>query len=122
MLTHYNKPPLGCLGLSARTPWGTGVKPQIMTAIKSTAQSPKKTGDRYVYSVLFFGAPIPSQPRQKFFLFSSLAAVYDVFSVEQIGCSLGNLYNLKVPDGCAYAGKHCIIKREPVVSKRQKRR
>ncbi len=77
---------------------------------------------RYVYGVLFFGAPFADKPRQKFFLFSSLAAVYDIFTVEQIGCTLGHLYNLKVPDGTAYTGKRCIIKREPVVSKRQKRR
>lgn len=77
-------------------------------------------GDRYVYSVLFFAAPLPEKPRQKFYLFSSLAAVFEVFSVEQIGCSLGHLYNLKVPDGVAFAGKRCIIKREKVSSKRQK--
>lgn len=82
----------------------------------------KDAADRYVYSILFFAPPRPAEmPRQKFFLFSSLAAVYDVFSVEQIGCTLGHLYNLKVPDGAAYCGKRCIIKREPVVSKRQKR-
>ncbi len=88
--------------------------------MQTSGAKPKETGDRYVYSVLFFGAPLSDKPRQKFFLFSSLAAIFEVFSVEQIGCSLGHLYNLKVPDGCAYAGKHCIIKRERVVSKRQK--
>ena len=81
----------------------------------------KGDGRMYVYSVLFFSAPLRGKPRQKFFLFSSLAAIYEVFSVEQIGCSIGHLYNLKVPDGTAYCGKRCIIKREPVVSKRQKR-
>lgn len=83
-------------------------------------EMPKEAGDRFVYSVQFFAAPLPAKPRQKFFLFSSLAAIFEVFSVEQIGCCLGHLYNLKVPDGCAYAGKCCIIKREPVVSKHQK--
>lgn len=82
---------------------------------------PKETGARYIYSVVFYGAPFRSKPRQRFFLFSSLAAIYDLFSVEQIGCSLGHLYNLKVPDGSAFAGKRCIIKREPLYSKRQKR-
>lgn len=92
-----------------------------MIATKIPGVKPKETGDRFVYSVLFFAAPVPGKPRQKFFLFSSLAAIFEVFSVEQIGCSLGHLYNLKVPDGSAYAGKRCFIKREPVVSKRQKR-
>lgn len=77
--------------------------------------------NRYVYGVLFFAAPLADKPRQRYFLFSSLAAIYEVFSVEQIGCTLGHLYNLKVPDGSAFAGKRCIIKREPIVSKRQKR-
>ena len=83
---------------------------------------PKAESRWYVYSVLFFSAPLRGKPRQKFFLFSSLAAIYEVFSVEQIGCGLGHLYNLKVPDGTAYCGKRCIIKREPVVSKHQKPR
>lgn len=77
--------------------------------------------ERYVYGVLFFAAPFAGNPRKRYFLFSSLAAIYEVFSVEQIGCTLGHLYNLKVPDGSAFTGKRCIIKREPVVSKRQKR-
>lgn len=98
-----------------------GVKIKVMGVITKSGVKPKETGDRFVYSVVFFGAPFRDKPRQKFFLFSSLAAIYEVFSVEQIGCSLGHLYNLKVPDGSAFAGKRCIIKREPVVSKRQKR-
>lgn len=84
--------------------------------------NPEKDGaSRFVYSVLFFAAPLPSKPRQKFFLFSSLAAIFEVFSVKQIGCGLRHLYNLKVPDGAAYAGRLCIIKREKVFAKRQKR-
>lgn len=78
--------------------------------------------ERYVYTVLFFGAPFADKPRQKVFLFSSLAAIYDLFSVEQVGCSLGHLYNLKVPDGAAYCGSRCIIKREPLRSKPHKGR
>lgn len=93
-----------------------------MDTLNNPGESQKESGDdRFVYSVLFFAAPFPEKPRQKFFLFSSLAAIYEVFSVEQIGCALGHLYNLKVPDGSAFAGKRCIIKREKVVSKRQKR-
>lgn len=72
---------------------------------------------RFVYSVLFFAPPLRSQPHQKFFLFSSLAAIYEVFSVDDVGCGLRHLYNLQVPDGAAYAGKRCIIKREVLHSK-----
>ncbi len=97
-----------------------------MTALKISGAMQKMTGDcvsfSYAYSVLFFGSPLPEMPRQKFFLFSSLAAIFEVFSPEQIGCGLGHLYNLKVPDGSAFAGRRCIIKREKVFSKRQKHR
>lgn len=90
-----------------------------MDFVNYSGESQKVGGsDRYVYSVLFFAAPLPSKPRQKFFLFSSLAAIFEVFSVEQIGCGLGHLYNLKVPDGTAFSGKRCIIKRERVFAKR----
>lgn len=97
-----------------------------MTCPQNSGTKPRITGDRvsfsYAYSVVFFAAPFREQPRQKFFLFSSLAAIFEVFSPEQIGCGLGHLYNLKVPDGSAFAGKRCIIKREKVFSKRQKPR
>jgi hypothetical protein len=78
-------------------------------------------GGRTVYCVVFFFAPFPERPRHRLFLFSSLAAIFDLFSSEQVGCSLGNLYNLKVPDGVVYQGTRCSIYREKVFSKRQKR-
>ena len=73
-----------------------------------------------MYTVLFFAAPYPEQPRRKVFVFSSLAAIYDLFPRDVVGCSLGHLYNLKVPDGSAYCGKRCIIKRERVFAKAHK--
>ena len=74
----------------------------------------------HVYSVLFFGAPFPIEaPRQRFFLFSSLSAIYEVFTSEQVGVSLKRLYNLRISDGTAYTGKRCIIRREKVYSKKQ---
>lgn len=76
---------------------------------------------RFVYSVVFFRAPLEERPRQKQFLFSSLAAIYEMFSPAQIGCGLGHLYNLKVADGGVFAGNLCIIRREKLYSKRQNR-
>ena len=73
-----------------------------------------------MYTVLFFAAPYPEQPRRKVFVFSSLAAIYDLFPRDVVGCSLGHLHNLKVPDGSAYCGKRCIIKRERVFAKAHK--
>ena len=73
-----------------------------------------------MYTVLFFAAPYPEQPRRKVFFFSSLAAIYDLFPRDVVGCSLGHLYNLQVPSGSAYCGKRCIIKRERVFAKAHK--
>lgn len=76
--------------------------------------------DRFVYSVVFFAAPLPGKARQKFFLFSSLAAIYDVFSAEQIGCTLGHLYNQQLSKGAVFTGQNCIVKRERVYQKRHR--
>ena len=73
-----------------------------------------------MYTVLFFAAPYPEQPRRKVFVFSSLAAIYDLFPRDVVGCTLGHLYNLQVPSGSAYCGKRCIIKRERVFAKAHK--
>lgn len=73
-----------------------------------------------MYTVLFLAAPYPEQPRRKVFVFSSLAAIYDLFPRDVVGCSLGHLYNLQVPSGSAYCGKRCIIKRERVFAKAHK--
>ena len=80
----------------------------------------KAMANAQVYVVQFFDAPLPDEPRRRFFLFSSLAAIYDKFSAAQVGCSLGNLYNLRVSDGMPYCGRLCMVWREPLYSKRRK--
>ena len=80
----------------------------------------KSTINAQVYVVQFFGAPLPDEPRRRFFLFSSLAASYDKFSAAQVGCSLVNLYNLRVSDGLPSCGRLCMVWREPLYSKRRK--
>lgn len=80
----------------------------------------KSTINAQVYVVQFFGAPLPDEPRRRFFLFSSLAAIYDKFSAAQVGCSLVNLYNLRVSDGLPSCGRLCMVWREPLYSKRCK--
>ena len=75
---------------------------------------------RYIYAVTFFSAPLPSEGRRKLFLFSSLAAIYEMFTPQQIGCSLGHLYNLRISDGAVYGGQQCIVHRERLYSKPQK--
>ena len=80
----------------------------------------KSTINAQVYVVQFFGAPLPDEPRRRFFLFSSLAAIYDKFSAAQVGCSWVNLYNLRVSDGLPSCGRLCMVWREPLYSKRRK--
>lgn len=78
------------------------------------------TNVNHIYSVLFYDVPLPiSAPHQKFFLFTSLAAIYEVFTREQLGVSLKHLYNTHVANGSTYSGKRCIIRRQKAYSKKQ---
>ena len=51
--------------------------------------------------------------------FTSLAAIYTVFSREDIGCDVSNLWNLKVAEGVPYENKKCRITKEVLTKKRQ---
>ncbi|EJW89308.1 hypothetical protein EVA_22585, partial [gut metagenome] len=52
--------------------------------------------------------PVQGDEQTEFF-FSSLAAIYEQFTPEQVGCYCQNLYNLKVSDGNTYEGDLCEI-------------
>jgi hypothetical protein len=71
---------------------------------------------KHVYKVYFPNAV----NCKKSYYFSSLAAIYTVFSVEDIGCGVGHLWNVKVSSGVPYEGKKCRISKEPVINKKQK--
>ena len=86
-----------------------------MSITADTSETPRRS----VYSVIFFVPPFPGCRRSRVFLFSSLSAIYDMFTAEQIGCGLGHLYNIKVPKGELYHGSRCTIRREQVFSKRR---
>jgi len=53
------------------------------------------------------------------FYFSSLSAIYEVFSVHDIGCTVQTLWNRKVARGNAYSNSKCTITVEPLFSKEQ---
>ncbi|WP_373260947.1 hypothetical protein [Phocaeicola vulgatus] len=72
-----------------------------------------------IYRVRFKEPPLNNDERTEFF-FTSLAAIYDVFTAEQIGCKVNRLYNVGVPDGNPYNGKRCQISQEDIHSKAQK--
>lgn len=72
----------------------------------------------FIYRVAFVAPPLEGDPRIAFY-FSSLAAIYDVFSVEQVGVALKTLWNRKVADGCSFFGELATITREPLFRKAQ---
>jgi len=51
------------------------------------------------------------------YYFGSLSAIYDVFSVEQIGCTVGHLWNIKVSNGERYENDKCTITQETLIRK-----
>lgn len=74
-----------------------------------------------IYRVQFKEPPLNDDERTEFF-FTSLAAIYDVFTAEQIGCKVNRLYNIGLPDGTPYNGERCLITQEAIHSKAQKAR
>lgn len=74
---------------------------------------------RTIYRVKFKEPPLNGDDRTEFF-FTSLAAIYEVFNPDQIGCKVNRLYNIRLPDGQAYDGKRCQIFKETIHSKAQK--
>lgn len=70
----------------------------------------------FIYHVSFREPPIEGDPRVDFFFFS-LAAIYELFSVEQVGCSVRTLWNARIDVGQPYHNRHCSVRREPVFRK-----
>ncbi len=71
---------------------------------------------KWVYRVSFNEPPMPGSDNTEFF-FSSLAAIYDRFTPEQIGCKVTRLWNIGVSKGKKYGGRRCTIVKESVFSK-----
>lgn len=72
-----------------------------------------------VYKVTFKDPPLPNDERKEFF-FTSLSAIYDTFTPEQIGCKVSRLWNVRVSGGSRYENRLCVIIREEVTRKTQK--
>ncbi len=53
--------------------------------------------------------------------FSSLAAIYTVFSREEIGCDVSNLWNLDVAKGKLYSNRKCVISKNIVYRKKHEK-
>lgn len=57
----------------------------------------------WFYRVEFKEPPIEGDERTEFY-FSSLAAIYEQFAPEQVGCKVARLWNIGVSDGVPYRG------------------
>lgn len=76
----------------------------------------------FIYRVSFKEPPVLADgtPADKTdFFFTSLAAIYDQFSKDEIGCQVSRLWNLKITPDNPYRGRKCIITKEPVARKRR---
>jgi len=69
----------------------------------------------HVY-ILTFNDPIK---HTGLYAFSSLTAIYDVFTPYEVGLTLGSLWNKKIKVNHPYHGKRCSIVQLKVKSKKQ---
>ena len=69
----------------------------------------------YIYRVKFLEQPLEGDDRTEFF-FTSLSAIYEKFTPEQIGCALPNLWNRRVEEERPYENRqHTVsIFKEPL--------
>lgn len=71
----------------------------------------------FIYRVTF--KEPPEQTGERDFFFTSLSAIYERFTHEQIGCKVSRLWNIGVSDGTPYTGAKTTVTREPLHTKRQ---
>ena len=72
----------------------------------------------YIYKVTFKEPPLKDDDRTEFY-FTSLSAIYETLTPEQVGCGVRRLWNLQIAQGNPYRGRLCEITKEPIVSKAQ---
>jgi len=72
-----------------------------------------------VYKVAFKAPPLSDDDHTEFY-FTSLSAIYQTFTAEQIGCKVTRLWNVGVSGGRRYENRLCVITREDVSRKTHK--
>ena len=70
----------------------------------------------HIYRVAFNEPPIKDDDRTDFF-YTSMSAIYDEFTPEQIGCKVSRLWNIGVTKGATYNGAKCRISKESLKRK-----
>ena len=90
-----------------------------MTDNRQTVGEAEKDDARrgFIYRVTF--REPPEETGERDFFFTSLSAIYERFSPEQIGCKVSRLWNIGVSGGTPYTGAKVTVTREPLHTKRQ---
>jgi hypothetical protein len=70
-----------------------------------------------VYHVHFFNEEMPKRD----YYFGSISAIYEFFTIKQIGIQASSLYNLKLDenDNPVYENNKCRIRKDILISKSQ---
>lgn len=76
----------------------------------------------YIYRVAFNEPPTKEEPLRKDYYFTSLSAIFERFTKEDIGCQLGRLWNIKITPEKPYIGRKCTITKEIVSRKRRNKK
>ena len=71
----------------------------------------------YVYHLHFFDKEIEKQD----YYFGSISAIYEVFSIKQVGIQASSLYNYKLDENKnpVYENRRCKIRKDIIISKSQ---
>lgn len=73
-----------------------------------------------IVKVQFREPPLAEAPNKTQFFFGSLAAIYETFTAEQIGCKVETLWNANITECQPYRNKICEVSRDVVTRKAQK--
>ena len=65
----------------------------------------------YVYKVTFKEPPVAGEPQTEFY-FTSLAAIFEVFTEKEIGCKVTRLWNLHIEEDKPYSGRRCTVEKK----------
>lgn len=74
-----------------------------------------------IYHVHFHDNDFNKGLEKKDYYFSSISAIYEVFTIKQIGIQASSLYNLKLDEKTnpTYENKKCIIRKDVLITKSQ---
>jgi len=72
-----------------------------------------------VYHLHFFDEAMPKQD----YYFGSISAIYELFTIDQVGIQASSLYNLKLDENHnpTYENNRCRIRKDVLFSKSQSR-